>query len=164
MRVAAADGGTLEQAATHAFATRAFQHRYTELRRALVAFSRQIGQVADANHVQLFVEHAEHGIAREIDIRDVILDHTIRHDLAKAQETVVFIESEEVLEETFAVARGQLTDENGRTTGSRLRTIGCCEDRCSVAVERHVHDGGSLIRRATWCVAKRILAEPRWEY
>ena len=120
--------------------------------------------MADANYVQLFVEHAEYGVTREIDIPDVVLDHTIRHDLAEAQKAVVFVESEEVFEQALAVARGQLTDENGQTTGSRLRTIGYGEDRCSVAVERHVHDGGSLIRRATWCVAKRILTESRQEY
>src|ERR1700712_4930870 len=161
MRVAAANGGALEQAASDSTTARAFQHGYAELCCAFVAFNWQIGQVTNADQIQLFVKHAEHGVTRKIDIPDIVLDHMIWHDLAEAQLAVIFVESQEVGEETVAVARGQLTDENGQTTGSRLRTIGCCEDRCSVAVERHVHDGGSLIRRATWCVAKRILAESR---
>ena len=82
----------------------------------------------------MLVEYAENRIARKIDIRDVVLDHTIRHDLAEAQEAVVFVEGEEVGEQAFAIGRGQFTDENGRTTGSRLKTIGCCEDRCGAVV------------------------------
>src|ERR1700712_1943023 len=124
MRVAAADGSALEQAAADTTATRAFQHRDTELSRTLVAFSGQIGQMADANQVQRFIENAENGIARKVDIRDVVLDHAIRHDLAEAQQTVVFVKRQKVGHQALAIYGRQLTHENRRTTGSRWQAIG----------------------------------------
>ena len=74
--------------------------------------------MADADEFQLFVEDAEYGVVGEIDVPDVVLDHVIRHDLAEAQQAVVFVEGEEVRQQTLTVARGQLANENRRSTGS----------------------------------------------
>ena len=56
-------------------------------------------------------------------LRDVVLDHVVRHDLAEAQQAIIFVEREEMGEETLTIARGQLADENGRTTGIRQRAM-----------------------------------------
>ncbi|VVD30559.1 protein of unknown function [Paraburkholderia dioscoreae] len=138
VRIAAANGGAFKEFRADALAANAFQHGHAELRRALVAFSRQISQVADAGQLQLAVEDAENGVAREVDRADVVFDHMVRHDLAEAQQAVVFVEREEVGKQPFAVDGGEFADQSWRTTGWLRRTI-VRDDRLSGAGCNQVH-------------------------
>ena len=92
-------------------------------------------------------------------LRDVVLDHVIRHDLAEAQQAVVFVEREKMGEETLAVARGQLANENRRTTGVRAAAIAAATIGAAERLMDMFTMVFSLIRHATCCIAKRILAD-----
>src|SRR5271170_735420 len=92
LRISAVDGRALKQAASDTAPACAFQHRYAVLRRALVTFGRKIGQMPNADQDQSIVEDAKNRVAREVDVRHVVFNYAIGHDLAEAQKAVVFVE------------------------------------------------------------------------
>ncbi|CAL8472730.1 protein of unknown function [Caballeronia sp. S22] len=157
LRVAAAHGGALEQLRADATAARAFEHRDAEFGRSLVALGGQIRQMADADQFQGAAEHAEHLVVREVDVAHIVLDDVIRHDLPEAQETVVFVESQKVREETLAICRGQFADENRHTRVFERLIVR--DDRLGSAVDGQFHIRFSFVRHAARCKAKRILAD-----
>jgi len=81
----------------------------------------------------------------------------IRHDLPEAQETVVFVESQKVREETLAICRGQFADENRHTRVFERLIVR--DDLLGSAVDGQFHGRFSVIRDAACCKAKRILAD-----
>ncbi len=117
--VAAAHGGSLKQLAADALTAHALQHRDAEFRCALVAFSGQIGKVTDAHQLQLVIEHAEDGVAREVDGPDVVFNDMVRHDLAEPEEAVVFVQRQKVRLEALPVDGREFPNQSMRGAGSR---------------------------------------------
>ncbi|CAG9191507.1 hypothetical protein BCAR13_1040052 [Paraburkholderia caribensis] len=142
VRVAAADGGALEQLRTDSLAAYAFRHRHAEFSGARVALSGQISQMADADQLQMAVEHAEHGIAAEIQHANVVFDDVVRRDLTEAQQAIVFVEFEEVSEQTLAVFLAEFPDQNRRAASDVQRAID--DDRLGRADSLQIHGGFSF--------------------
>lgn len=59
--------------------------------------------MADADQFEVVVEHAEYGVATEVDRADIVLDHVVGHHLAEAQQAVLFVEREKVGEHLLTV-------------------------------------------------------------
>ncbi len=134
MRVAAAHGGAFEELRSDAAAARAFQHGYAELGGALLAFGGQIRQMPDAYQFERVAEHAENDVAGKVEIADVTLDDVILHDLPETQQAVVFVEREEVSQQTLAIRGRKFTNQNRQACGVRTRTI-ACDDLLGGAVD-----------------------------
>jgi len=118
------NGGTLEQARAHALPARRLRDRDAEFGHPLLGgragaalLGGREGQVADADQLEYVVEHAEHDVARKIDLVHVGVDLLVRQDGAEAQQAVALVERQEMLEHAPAVALAQCLDQHRRTVG-----------------------------------------------
>jgi hypothetical protein len=79
----------------------------------------------------------------------------VRHDLAEAQKTVVFVEREEVGQQALAVDGGEFADQSWCTTGGLRQTI-VRDDRLSGAGCNQVHGRVLLLIERRGALQKRF--------
>ncbi|BCF98673.1 hypothetical protein PPGU19_032420 [Paraburkholderia sp. PGU19] len=98
--------------------------------------------MGDADQLQMTVEHAEHGVAAEIQHANVVFDDVVRRDLTEAKQAIVFVEFKEVSEQTLAVFLAEFPDQNRRAASDVQQAID--NDRLGGADSLQIHSGFSF--------------------